>query len=84
MLWSMRINDEGIYRDDNFHALVNAGAIEVITPARAQKFSDDGQSLILSNDKSIPADVVIFATGYSSSWNGVIEGMSVLVLNSSV
>lgn len=75
MLWSMRISDEGVYKKDGFHALVNEGAIKIIKPARAVTFSEDGQSLLLNNGQSIPADVVILATGYSSSWNGVIDGM---------
>lgn len=31
--------------------------------------------MLLNNGQSILVDVVILATGYSSSWNGVIDGM---------
>jgi len=66
--WSIRINDEGVGSPNGFHALANSGAIDLISPARVTSFGVDGKSVILDNGTSIQADVVIFATGYTSSW----------------
>jgi dimethylaniline monooxygenase (N-oxide forming) len=72
--WHMRTNDEGVPRQDGFHALVNEGKIHVIAPARLTGYGHDGRSVELNNGHSIRADLVILATGYSSSWNDVFDG----------
>ncbi|KAG5639502.1 hypothetical protein H0H81_000647 [Sphagnurus paluster] len=46
-------------------------------PARAQGFSDDGRSLILNAGQTLPADVVVLATGYQSSWKGIFDDETV-------
>ncbi|KAJ7476126.1 FAD/NAD-P-binding domain-containing protein [Mycena latifolia] len=71
--WHMRTNDEGIPRADGFHALVIAGKIRVIAPARVTGYGEDGRSVLLSNGQTITADLVILATGYTSSWNEIFE-----------
>ncbi|KAJ7644895.1 FAD/NAD-P-binding domain-containing protein [Roridomyces roridus] len=62
--WSIRVNDEGVVRENGFHRLVNSGAIKVVAPARATG---------LSTGQSIKADLVILATGYTSSWDDIFD-----------
>lgn len=76
LFWSIRTNDEGVYRANSFHGLVNAGQIELVAPARVQTFGNDGRSVVLNNGKEIPADVVVLATGYTSSWSKIFDGVS--------
>ncbi|KAL1940037.1 hypothetical protein VTO73DRAFT_9372 [Trametes versicolor] len=71
--WHIRINDEGVPRDNGFHALALAGKINVITPAHAVGFSEDGQSVTLDNGRSIRASAIVLATGYQSSWSPLFE-----------
>ncbi|KAJ7158509.1 FAD/NAD-P-binding domain-containing protein [Mycena filopes] len=71
-LWHTRTNDEGLVREDSFHALVNTGKIEVIAPARMTGYAS-GRSILLSNGQTVSADLVILATGYSSSWNDIFD-----------
>ncbi|KAF5386925.1 hypothetical protein D9615_001925 [Tricholomella constricta] len=73
MFWGIRTNDEGAYRANSFHGLVSSGKIELVAPARVQGFGDDGRSLTLNNGKILPADVVILATGYTSSWTNIFD-----------
>jgi dimethylaniline monooxygenase (N-oxide forming) len=61
-------------RFGSYYSLVNAGQIEVIAPARALEYAEDGQSVYLSDATKIPAQVVILATGWQSSWTGLFEG----------
>jgi glycine/D-amino acid oxidase-like deaminating enzyme len=74
LFWSTSVNDEGVPRPNRFHALVNAGKIEVIAPARVEGFGRDGKSVILSNGGAVEADVVLLATGYASSWTNLFDG----------
>jgi hypothetical protein len=74
LFWGIRASDEGIYHPSSFYALVNRGEIEVNSPARVEGFGTDGRSVILSNGKSLPADVLILATGYASSWSRLFDG----------
>ncbi|KAF8976417.1 hypothetical protein BDQ17DRAFT_1551203 [Cyathus striatus] len=53
LFWSIRTNDEGAGRPNGFHALVNAGVIEVIAPAHVEGYATDGRSVLLSNGKNI-------------------------------
>lgn len=46
-----------------------------MSPARVERFGEDGTSLVLDNGERLPADVVILATGFSSSWNSIFDGM---------
>ncbi|OJT15472.1 hypothetical protein TRAPUB_7343 [Trametes pubescens] len=71
--WHIRINDEGVPRNNGFHALALARKINVITPAHAVGFSEDGQSVTLDDGRSIRASAVVLATGYQSSWSSLFE-----------
>ncbi|KAJ6621833.1 FAD/NAD-P-binding domain-containing protein [Mycena sp. CBHHK59/15] len=73
LFWSTGVTDEGTPRQNGFHALANSGKIEVIVPARVQGFGVDGRSLILSDGRTIEADVIVLATGYSSSWSSIFD-----------
>ena len=70
----MRTNDEGVPVDDGFFKLVEAGKIEVIAPARVDRFGDDGHSVVLQDGRIVEADAVILATGFTSSWRNILEG----------
>ncbi|KAJ6507903.1 FAD/NAD-P-binding domain-containing protein [Mycena vitilis] len=72
LLWHMRTDDEGVPREDGFHALVNQGKIKVIAPARMTGYGD-GRSVLLSNGQTIEADPVILATGYASTWTDIFD-----------
>lgn len=74
LFWGIRSNDEGVYRENGFHSLVNAGRIKLVAPARVEGFADDGRSLKLNNGKMLEASAVILATGYSSSWSKIFDG----------
>lgn len=80
LFWGIRINDEGAYRPDGFHGLVHSGKIELVAPTRVTGFCGDGRSLMLKNMATLPADVVILATGYSSSWANLFDGRNSSVL----
>lgn len=80
LFWGIRTNDEGAYRPNGFHGLVHAGQIELVAPTRVVGFCSDGRSLMLQNRKTLPADVVILATGYSSSWTKLFDGKVLLAL----
>ncbi|KAK0211195.1 FAD/NAD-P-binding domain-containing protein [Desarmillaria ectypa] len=71
--WSVRLNDEGVKRDNSFFSLVNREKISLIAPAQVTGFDLDGRSLTLNNGSSIRADVVIVATGYKSSWENLFD-----------
>ncbi|KIM34709.1 hypothetical protein M413DRAFT_20887 [Hebeloma cylindrosporum] len=71
LFWGIRIGDEGHVRPDSFHSLDNAGAIEVIAPARVLGYAEDGESLLLSNGRLFRPKVVVLATGYQSSWTPI-------------
>ncbi|KAF7357607.1 FAD/NAD-P-binding domain-containing protein [Mycena sanguinolenta] len=71
--WNIHTNDEGIPRENGFHAQVNNGKIAVIAPARMTGYGPDGDSVLLNNGQSIKADLVILATGYTSSWGDVFD-----------
>ncbi|KAF7336817.1 hypothetical protein MVEN_02117500 [Mycena venus] len=71
-LWHMRTNDEGVSREDGFHALVNNGTIQVIAPAWMTGYAA-GRSVLLSNGQTVEADMVILATGYASTWDGIFK-----------
>jgi len=71
-LWHMRTNDEGVPYEDDFHALVNNGKIKVIAPARRPGYVV-GRSVLLSSGQPVEADLVILATGYASTWNGIFD-----------
>ncbi|KAJ7367120.1 FAD/NAD-P-binding domain-containing protein [Mycena albidolilacea] len=73
LFWSTRVDDEGVPRPNRFHALVSAGKIEVIAPARVEGFGQDGKSVILSDGGAVEADVVLLATGYASSWTNLFD-----------
>ncbi|KAF7346580.1 FAD /NAD-P-binding domain-containingprotein [Mycena sanguinolenta] len=73
LFWTISVNDDGVPRPNRFHALVNAGKIEVIAPARVQGFGLDGASVCLSDGRAVKADLVLLATGYMSSWTNIFE-----------
>jgi thioredoxin reductase len=72
--WNIHTNDEGIPRENGFHTLVNKGQINVIAPARMTGYAD-GDAVLLNNGQSVRADFVILATGYSSSWGEIFDGL---------
>lgn len=75
LFWSTQTNDDGVPRDDSFYGLVNKGRIALVSPARAAAFGTDGHSILLNDGRTLEADTVILATGYSSSWN-IFDGSS--------
>ncbi|KAF9466370.1 hypothetical protein BDZ94DRAFT_1281005 [Collybia nuda] len=68
LFWGIRSNDEGVYREDGFHGLVNTGQIELVAPARVETYAED------------VASVVILATGYSSSWSTIFDDSTAIEL----
>ncbi|KAI0034738.1 FAD/NAD-P-binding domain-containing protein [Vararia minispora EC-137] len=72
MFWDIRLNDEGTARDGSFFALANAGKIDLVAPARASGYAPGGSGVILEDGRTLAADVVILATGYTSSWGGIL------------
>ncbi|KAG6918033.1 hypothetical protein DXG01_016885 [Tephrocybe rancida] len=76
LFWGIRTNDEGTYRPNSFYALVSSGKIQLAAPARATGFGE-GNSIILADGRILPADAVILATGYSSSWGDVFDDQTV-------
>ena len=74
----MRTNDEGNGRSNGFHALVNAGKIELVAPARAVGYERSAETkhirVNLNNGKSLEASAVVLATGFKSSWEGLFDG----------
>lgn len=73
VFWSIRVNDEGVGKPDNFFKLANAGRIELLAPHRAKSFGKDGKSIILDDGQIIKADVIILCTGYQSSWTKIFD-----------
>ncbi|KAF8715645.1 hypothetical protein AX14_012525 [Amanita brunnescens Koide BX004] len=73
IFWNVQITDEGTYRPDGFYAAVNRGDIELFPSAHVTGFGADGHSVVLSTGQSLPADVVILATGYTSSWSRLFD-----------
>ncbi|VDB92271.1 unnamed protein product [Peniophora sp. CBMAI 1063] len=71
--WGVRINDEGTPSPDSFFALVNSGKITVHSPARVSGYARDGSGVELTGGRVLPADVVVLATGYKSSWDGILD-----------
>ncbi|RDB30952.1 FAD-containing monooxygenase EthA [Hypsizygus marmoreus] len=71
--WAIRANDEGIAHSNSFHSLVLAGKIDVVCPARVTGFTEDGEGVLLSNGSILPADILIVATGYTSSWETIFD-----------
>lgn len=71
--WSLRLNDEGVPTPDRFFALVAAGKIELIAPARAAHFAPGGAGVVLEDGTVVPADAVVLATGYGSSWRSIMD-----------
>lgn len=74
MFWGIRTNDEGTWRSDGFHALVNEGKIKLVAPNRAIGYASDEKSIVLQNGDLLPADAVILTTGFCSSWKGIFTG----------
>ncbi|KAH9922210.1 FAD/NAD-P-binding domain-containing protein [Fomitopsis serialis] len=75
LFWTVSTNDEGTSRKDDFHTLVKDGKIELVAPARAAGYGADGQSVLLEDGRTLPASAIILATGFTSSWNGIFDGM---------
>lgn len=66
---------------DGFYTLARQNKIELLAPARAASFGDDGHSVILNTGEVVDAEAVILATGYQSSWKGLFEGERVRQLD---
>ncbi|KAK7048544.1 FAD /NAD-P-binding domain-containing protein [Favolaschia claudopus] len=73
LFWTTSTNDEGVPNPNRFHALVNAGKIELVSPARVRGFTPGGKCLTLSDGHMVDADVVLLATGHASSWTGLFD-----------
>ncbi|KAF8588578.1 FAD/NAD(P)-binding domain-containing protein [Ramaria rubella] len=73
IFWGVRSNDEGVVRSNGFYSLVNAGKIQVVSPARVERFGDNGRSVVLNDGQHLKADAVILSTGYSSSWGRIFD-----------
>ncbi|KAJ7147149.1 FAD/NAD-P-binding domain-containing protein [Mycena crocata] len=73
LFWSTSVNDEGVPQPNKFHTLVNSGKIDIMAPARVQGFGPDGESVLLTDGRRVQADLILLATGYSSSWNGIFD-----------
>ncbi|KAG6861662.1 hypothetical protein C0995_013664 [Termitomyces sp. Mi166 len=76
VFWGIRTNDEGSYRLNSFHGLVQSGKIKLVAPARATGFGDDGKSVTLKDGQVLSADVVILATGFKSSWTSLFDAQT--------
>ncbi|KIY47180.1 FAD/NAD(P)-binding domain-containing protein [Fistulina hepatica ATCC 64428] len=74
MFWQIRTNDEGNVTSDSFYSFVKAGKIQLIAPTRALRF-DEGGLIVREHDKEreVPCDTVVLATGYCSSWKGILD-----------
>ncbi|KIJ65798.1 hypothetical protein HYDPIDRAFT_109816 [Hydnomerulius pinastri MD-312] len=72
LFWGIRTNDEGTGRKNGFHDLVNQGKIKLVAPTKAEKYANDGESLILRNGETVKANAIILATGFASSWTGIL------------
>lgn len=57
----------------SFHMLAAEGKIKTIAGVTPQSISADGNGLVLSDGQTLPADVIIFATGFGPSWSFVRE-----------
>ncbi|KAG9308599.1 FAD/NAD(P)-binding domain-containing protein [Chiua virens] len=77
LFWGVRSNDEGCGKKDGFHALANEGKIKLVAPNRAIGYSADGESLLLQDGQALQADLVILATGYTSSWTNIFTEKTV-------
>ena len=75
LFWGVRTNDEGNGHPRGFFANVAQGNIHLVAPARVHGFSEDGSGLILEDGRTLPANLVIAATGYESSWAPLLDGM---------
>ncbi|KAJ7195470.1 FAD/NAD-P-binding domain-containing protein [Mycena pura] len=73
LFWTTSVNDEGVPQAHGFHKLVRSGRIEAMAPARVHGFGSDGRSVVLSDGRTIAADVVLLATGYTSSWTNIFH-----------
>ncbi|KAG5728376.1 Dimethylaniline monooxygenase [N-oxide-forming] 2 [Termitomyces sp. T112] len=78
--WGIRTNDDGCYRPNGFHGLVQSGKIKLVAPARATGFGDDGKSVVLKDGQVLPADAVILATGFKSSWTNLFDSQTAVEL----
>ena len=74
LFWGNRTNDEGTGRKDGFHTLINQGKIKLVAPARVKGYTLDGESVMLRDGRTLRADAVVLATGFSSSWTGIFTG----------
>ena len=75
LFWGIRINDEGVGSPTGFFSAVKENKINIISPARVKGFSDDGKGIVLENGKHIEAEAIILCTGFTSSWDPILDGM---------
>jgi len=73
LFWNMHTTDEGVYRPDSFYAAVSRRDIQAFPSTHVEGFGADGRSVILSTGERLPADVVILATGFTSSWSRLFD-----------
>jgi dimethylaniline monooxygenase (N-oxide forming) len=76
----MHTTDEGVYSPESFYAAVSRRDIQVFPSTHVEGFGLDGRSVILSTGQSLPADVVILATGFTSSWSRIFDGSSLFIV----
>ncbi|KAF8699385.1 hypothetical protein AX14_000999 [Amanita brunnescens Koide BX004] len=73
IFWDILTTDEGGYRPNGFHAAVNRGDVQLFSSAHVKGFGADGRSVVLSTGHSLPADVLILSTGFTSSWKHLFD-----------
>lgn len=74
LFWGIRTNDEGVGSPTGFYSAVRDNKINLISPARVLRFSEDGKGIDLDNGTRLDAEAVILCTGFTSSWDPVLDG----------
>lgn len=73
LFWGVRTNNIGVGGPSGFYPLVQSGDIELVAPARVASYGE-GKSIILHDGRVLEADLVVLATGFTSSWNAFLNG----------
>jgi dimethylaniline monooxygenase (N-oxide forming) len=72
LFWDIRLNDEGAQTKESFFTLANAGKIELVAPMHVTGYAPNGRGVVLRDARTLDADAVVLATGYTSSWDGLL------------
>ncbi|KAF6749420.1 hypothetical protein DFP72DRAFT_819004 [Ephemerocybe angulata] len=76
LFWDVRSGDEGVKREDSFVSLVMKGKIKVVAPTYVSKYTSRGVET--TEGEKLDASAIIVATGYGSSWNGMLDDATML------